>query len=730
MRRHTTTSQRRLQFRPRRGCHAIGFAMALITLFAPIAANTAQASEDWNVLLLTFDTTRADYIGCYGRENATTPNLDRLAAEGALFEHNFASHPVTQAAHSTIMTGVYPMVHGVRDNTFFKLADESETLAEMLRDAGWATGAAIGGFPLVKEFGIGQGFDFYDDDITGNREDFRGRPAARHGGSWYDERPAAHVNDAILPWLRDHIDERFFVWLHYWDPHLPHTAPPPYSELYAHDPYQGEIAYADKSLGTILDELKRTGVYDRTIVIVTSDHGESRMEHREATHAFLAYGSSLHVPLIINAPSFKGGRRVKQRVGTVDIVPTVLDLVGVDAPDQLQGRSLVPLIEDPALDEESPPLYYSESMSPRLSHGFGELRALYDGPLKYIFGPRPELFDLEADPDELHDLVATREVDATRMKQKLAQFIEDHASASAASAAHEVDDETRARLEALGYMDSGADAPEVVKEILRADGIAPQDRVKDINLNQRMRQQLDAGQFSLAKETAESLVEAAPQNVFYRASLVRALIGLGEIDEAATTVEATENLGGSVQGGFLAVAQALFEAGEHDRARKLATKIAEHEDSATVRIALARMAKEDGDLKAFDAEIARTLELDNEHPEALLEKGKALLEAGDLDAAEVHLRALLKAAPLASSGQLAWATLLQKRGDDNAALARVERVLRLGQASCESILMKYELLVALDRAEEGRRLRRQLERECRDDDATSTRLEELEAPTK
>ncbi len=691
------------------------FATALL-LALPASAPAAAEAKDWNVLILTFDTTRADYIGCYGRENATTPNLDRLAAEGVLFENNFASNPVTQAAHSTIMTGVYPMTHGVRDNTFFKLHPESLTIAEMMSEAGWATGAAIGGFPLVEEFGLNQGFDFYDDDITGNREDFMGRPAQRRTATWYDERPAGHVNGAILPWLRKHIDERFFVWLHYWDPHLPHIAPPPYGELYAHDTYGGEIAYADQSLGVILDELRKAGVYDRTVVIMTSDHGESMMDHREATHAFLAYGSSLHVPLIMRYPGAAGGRRVKQRVATVDIVPTILDLVGVEAPEGLHGRSLVPLIENPALENEAPSITYSESLSPRLSHGFGELRALYDGSLKYIYGPRPELFDLATDPGELKDLVADRPADAEAMKAKLETFIGEHASGAAAKAAHEVDDEMRAQLEALGYLDSTGEEDKSVEETLRADGGVPQDHVGDINLTSMLRQQLGAGAFTSARKTAERLLNSSPENGFYRASLANALLGLDKPAEAAAIVEAADDLAGSHQEVFLRVANEVFDAGEHERARALAARIAEADGTAAAHLTLARMARELEDDATFRSEIEKTLALDEDNGAAHLALGERNVETGDLETAETHLRAAMTAQPMSVEAQLAWARLLAARGQHEEALERLRRLLRLAPGACEPRLEEIRVLLALERRTDARRSLRELERYCTDEE--------------
>ena len=686
------------------GCHG-----------APPDGARSKEGRDWNVVLVTFDTTRADFLGGYGRENARTRNLYRLASEGFLFEHNLSSNPVTQPAHSTILTGVYPMVHGVRDNSLFKLSDERPTLAGVLRDAGWATGAAIGGFPLVREFGLAQGFDFYDDDITGNREDFRGRPGRRQGHSWYDERPAAEVNDAILPWLREHIDERFFVWLHYWDPHHPHTAPAPYGELYAHNPYQGEIAYADDSLGTILRELKTSGVYDRTMIIMTSDHGEGHREHNELTHAFLAYDSTLHVPLIMKVPGMAGGHRIQQRVGTVDIVPTVLDLVGVTAPDDLQGRSLALLMREPARVDDPPRQYYAESLSPRLSFGIGELRVLYDGSWKYIHGPRPELFDLSLDPRELHDLSSERPEERARLEATLARFIGQHASARAADAAYEVDKETRRRLEALGYLDIGGEGAQAIDETLRSDGAPPQDRVGDINLLSRLRNQFGGGEFSAARATAERLLEGDPQNVFVRAMLASALVGLKKPLEAATVVEETERLNGSQQAELLSVARAVFDVGEQKRGRVLAGKIVAAEDTAAGRMVLASMARDAGDVDNFVTELERALELDDDMASARSQLARHLLDTGDLDGAERELRELFERHPLDVQAHIGWARLLRERGEHEAALTRIDRALNLAPAQCDGRIEKLRILVDLERAAEAKKLSREIGRACRED---------------
>ncbi len=681
-----------------------------------------------NVLLFTFDTTRADFIGCYGKDSARTPHLDRLAAEGFLFEHAYASNPVTQASHSTILTGVYPMVHGVRDNTFFHLPEERVTLAERLKAAGYATAAAVGGFPLTVEFGTAQGFDFYDDDLKAASSDFRGRPVQRRFATWYDERPAGHVNDAILPWLRERGGEPFFAWLHYWDPHEPHIAPAPYGQLFTHDPYQGEIAYADESLGALLRELDRLGELERTLIVMTSDHGEGRQEHREMTHAFLAYDTTIHVPLIFKVPGKGGASRIAERAGTVDIVPTVLDLVGLEVPADLQGRSLVPLMDGGEGEGRNRRPYYSESMSPRLSHSSGELRAFFLGPWKYIFGPRPELFHLDDDPRELDDLAAQRPEQRARMEAALVHFLAAHQSPDAADAAYEASEETKRRLAALGYLSAGGEGPQAVTEELRADGDPPQDRVGDINLQSRLRRELGGGQFRQAERTARRLLAAAPQNPFYRSSLVAALLGQEKTTEAAQLVEETEEISTANVEQFLRVARAIFDAGERERGLELAQGLVEAEETADSRAALGRMLREAGDGPGFEAATARALELEADHRVARLELARHQMAGGRLQAAEAELKTLLAAYPVDVEGHLEYGRLLRAGGAGEAALERLERVLRLAPGLCPGHLEMVEMLAELERAEEAAAAVEALRDRCRDPETRQAAADALAGP--
>lgn len=699
-------------------------AFEILLLCAPLLL-TGCGGRPWNVLLVTFDTTRADFLGCYGKDSARTPHLDGLAAEGYLFEHAYASNPVTQPSHSTILTGVYPMVHGVRDNTFFHLPDERQTLAETLSEHGYATGAAIGGFPLTREFGTAQGFDFYDDDLTANRLDHRGRPAQRRFATWYDERPAAHVNDAIRPWLRERRGEPFFVWLHYWDPHEPHIAPPPYGELFANDPYQGEIAYADESLGAILRQLDEQGELERTLVVMTADHGEGRLEHDEMTHAFLAYNTTLNVPLIIRVPGRQGGRRIAERVGTVDIVPTILDLLGFGVPPELQGRSLAPLMFGQRTGRPSWRPYYSESLSPRLSHGAGELRALFLGPWKYIYGPRPELFDLERDPRELEDLAAERPEERQRMEAALRRFLDEHADPEAASATYEADEETRRRLAALGYVSTSAEEPEGVSEVLRGDGIPPQDQVGNINLQGRLRAEINAGRYAAALPMVLELLEIDPDNAFFRASLAAVYMGLGETDKAVRVVEETPRASAANVAQFLGVAQALVEAGESQRGLAMARRLVEADETAAGRLVLARMLLEAGDGGGFEAQARRALELDDDNRDARLELAGHLLEEGRLEEAESQFRSLLASHPIDLEGLLGYSRALRRSGRPEAALASAERAARLAPAWCEALLERLELLVEVASFGDVEGAAAQLRQRCRGERETMARVATL-----
>ena len=360
--------------------------------------------------------------------------------------------------------------------------------------------------------------------------------------------------------------------------------------------------------------------------------------------------------------------------------------------------------------------YYSESMSSRLSHGFGELRAFFVGPWKYIHGPRPELFHLEDDPRELHDLVGERPEERQRLEAALVDFLAEHASAAATDAAYEASEETKRRLAALGYLSTGGDEPQTVTEELRTDGAVPQDRVGDINLQTRLRRELAGGMFRSAERTARRLLEVAPENAYFRASLVSALLGLGETEKAARWAEEPGTVSSVNVETFLQVAQAIVDDGDPRRGLELARRLVAAEETADTRMALARMLRDAGDDTAFEATVERALELDAEHRGARLELARYLIAEESFARADDELRRLLADFPVDAHAHLLYVQLLRATARRDEALGRLERVLRLAPGFCEARLERVVLLVELDRPQDAATAAGELRKTCDDDD--------------
>ncbi len=662
-----------------------------------------------NVLIVTFDTTRADHIGVFGNDRVATPAVDGLAAEGVAFTNAHASIPLTLPSHTTILTGLYPTGHGIRDNGLFILSDEVVTLAERLKEVGYATAASISGFPLVERFNLDQGFDFYDDDLRRQDEDFLGR-RPRRPSLYFEERQAGRTNEAILPWLAEHASQPFFAWVHYYDPHRPWNAPAPYDELYADDPYLAEIAYTDEALGQLLDKLRELGVYDDTLVVMTADHGEGLGEHNESTHSLLNYETTLRVPMVIRPPGGMEPLRTADLVAGVDVTPTVLDALGLEVPESLHGHSLAGYLSGgPGVPANRQ--FYAETLSPRLSHGWGELRSLYQGDLKYVYGPRPELYDLGADPNELDDLNAARQADASEMRQALERLIEETAAATAAST-QPIDDETRAKLMALGYLSGSGDSEPIVETLLEG-GIAPQDRVVDINLSSEARNLLTAGRGGAARQVAIELLERDPGNAFYRELLVQAAMLAGDLDEAVAElrqlVEAPRGREASV-GVLLAVGGRLVATGRPEEAMEFLEKAVELDGSAGARYHLASAHRAIGDVAATLEALEAAVEADPLHVEARVDLAIQHAMAGRTEEARSHFAAALEGDPFYPKGHYNYGAFLLEQGDVQAALPRFLRAAEIAPGYLAARLAIVVTRLQLNDLDGARRELEELER--------------------
>ena len=407
---------------------------AAAAIFCLATASTAPI----NVVVITLDTTRADRLTAYGFQGAEMPHLDRLARDGVVFDQATSVAPLTLPAHASLFTGLLPPSHGLRENATPSLSFDRTTLAETLRAHEFRTAAFVGSGVLDPDRGLSRGFDRY-----GAASESHGREARAA------QRNAQVVVDEALHWLRGVGDSRFFLWVHLYDPHRPYQPPEPFASRYAHNPYVGEIAYADFQVGRLLEALDRQGVLDETIVIVAGDHGESLGEHGECDHGIFVYESVLRVPLIIRARSIEP-RRVASVVRLIDVMPTVLELLDLPAPTT-DGVSLTGLMNGERQELEA----YAESIYPR-RFGWSPVRSLRDGRFKLIDAPRPELYDLEHDPFERRNVYSERPATAAALGRRLASLAGGQSWPAVRTVRDEVAPrEVRERLAALGYLSRG-----------------------------------------------------------------------------------------------------------------------------------------------------------------------------------------------------------------------------------------------------------------------------------
>lgn len=467
-----------------------------------------------NVILISIDTCRPDYFGCYGYSGQTTPNIDALAADGTLFSNVITPIPLTFPAHCSMLTGTIPPHHGVHDNIAYRLAESNVTLAEHLQSAGYATAAIVGAFVLDAQFGLGQGFDSYNDDL--------GKGMTFTGG--YPERRGDAVTQAALDWLDQAPSKPFFMFLHYFDPHFPYRAPAPFAESFPSDPYAGEIAYTDYCIGLVLDKLKTLGLYDSSSIIITGDHGESFGEHNESEHGYFIYHTTTKVPLIFKAPDVSVGRRVSEKVAIVDIVPTVLAQMGLPIPDRLQGKNLAPYLSGatPATQER---YIYTESMT-ATRYGCSSLLGLETDHWKYIQSTRPELYDLSHDPAELRNVVDQHPQRAGILREQLRAILEETLRAGDSHLA--LDQESLERLRQLGY----TGGPVVENFEFTTDQQDPKDFI-DIYLDlERLDLLVDNKNYAKARKLCRQILSDRPDVAYVHGKLGRMAVEQGRGEKA------------------------------------------------------------------------------------------------------------------------------------------------------------------------------------------------------
>ncbi len=631
---------------------------------APTESERPFAAEGANVLLITVDTLRADRLGAYGFGGVATPVIDALATTGVRFAAAYSPTPLTLPAHTSIMTGTYPVHHGVRDNVAYEVPEEIDTLAEILAGRGYRTGAFVSAFVLDSRWGIGQGFDtYYDEFDTGGETRF-----LVGGGQQGLERTADDVVDHALDWLQGSGDEPFFLWVHLFDPHAPYAAPEPFGSRYAEAPYLGEIAFADSQVGRLVGHLDEMGLRDRTVVALTGDHGESLGEHGEAQHGLFIYEETMHVPLIFSTPGSPWEGVVRpEPVSLVDVAPTLLSLVGAPALEPIQGRDLSSIF-DPSVAAE-PRSIHIESWYGRFHYGWSELRGLVTERHKLIESSEPELFDLQQDVEEEVNLVDQLNTVYLRLHTELAELESQWASANHPAGTGSVDSETRQRLQALGYVGSVRvmdDDPDVPLP-------SPRSRIQVYNKTlaargAMTRRRLDDAEALLREVVAEDAGVLEAQRMLGEVYTLQ-----GRHSEAAEVLRAAVPLNPDDPEAHLLLADALVAAGDLGAAeRSLEAAIEFVEPSAEIQLTLgstrARMGDLQGAARAFEDSLA--LEPESEYAHSGL--AQVQLGMNDTRRAREHALAALAGDPTMPRAHFVLAEVARREGDIEVAASEYE----------------------------------------------------------
>jgi arylsulfatase A-like enzyme/Flp pilus assembly protein TadD len=577
-------------------------------------------------------TCRADYLSCYGYPEESTPNIDAIAREGVLFKKVVAPVPLTFPSHCSMLTGTIPPFHQVHDNADSELRPASVTIAEIMQRNGYKTGAVVSTFILDSTLGMNQGFGYYNDDYE------RGKKDDIDNG-----RRAEETSRLACEWLEKAAGEKFFLFLHYFDPHTPYDPPEPFATRFADNSYAGEIAYTDHCIGQVIKKLKDLRLYDSSLIIITSDHGEMLGEHGEVEHGYFIYESAIKVPLIIKAPGGPQGKSIDDNVvGLIDIVPTICSFAGVSIPSpaDVQGEDLSCFFTTSNLDKRR--YIYCESLYPQ-RYGGNSLLGVVTNQWKYIQTTRPELYDLDKDSDETKNLVYLQPKQARLLQEHLRLILDEQYQKGQKDNNSTFDPERRKRLESLGYVVSGT-----IQKDFRFD----QSKTNPKNLiylheqNKRLNILLTRKQYKQAKALCTKLLAERPKEVYIHYKLGEIAYGLGDMEGAITHLTKALEIKALRADTYNNLGIALRGAGKLDEAivsfkKALAIKPDHNKAHDNLGVALASTGKMDEAIKHF----RQALQIDANNADTHYNLAITFERLGRLDEAIAHYRQALQLNP-------------------------------------------------------------------------------------
>ena len=585
-----------------------------------ILLGTVQAADQGqprpNILLITLDTTRADRMGFLGAQGGLSPHLDKLAKQGVVFSRAYSHVPLTTASHSTILTGTYPQFNHVVDFGI-PLSDKLPYLPSVLRSHGYHTAAFVGSLildPLNGTApGFDRGFDVYD-------AGFRIRPRGADRYKTVERRGEVVVDHAITA-LSKRPPGPFFVWVHLYDAHDPYDPPEPYKTNYAGHLYDGEIAYADACVGRLLDWLRAQGLFDKTLIAVMADHGESLGAHGENTHGVFLYDETIHVPLLIKLPKNRdAGKAVATRVGLVDVAPTLLSVAGFKVPTEMQGQSLVPMIEQPDSDPIADRIAYAETDYPHRAFGWSALRAIRKGKYLFVRSPEVELYDQSGDPGAVHNLASTNKAVADTLNAQLQEF-RDRTSQTLVELA-KPDPEQIQKLQALGYVASDSSnqtgAP-------GESGVDPKSRIEVSNLLHDAMLDVEDTRYEEAVPLLKRALADQPNMAIALMQLGIAQTGLKNYSEALGPLKKAIELLPDSGMGHYNLGLALFETGDwQGAAPQFEAAVARAPRWADAHFSLASVYARIDRVPEAMTELDTTLNISPDHYRANLLRGRIL----------------------------------------------------------------------------------------------------------
>jgi arylsulfatase A-like enzyme/Tfp pilus assembly protein PilF len=604
-----------------------------LALFACRHGSSGETWPNAPIVLISIDTLRSDHLPVYGYQGVATPAIDALRKDAILFEKAYSHYPLTLPSHTSLLSGLLPTHTGVRDNSGYTFdAAHHPYLPQLLKKAGYDTGAAVSAFILRHDTGLAAGFDLYDDDISAGA----GTDATDATDADLAQRAGTITAQKALDWVKGRGAKPFFLFLHLYEPHSPYEPPEPFASRYKSVPYDGEIATADSIVGTVLAALKEQGIYDKAVVVLLSDHGEGLGEHGEEQHGFFLYRETLQVPLLLKLPGgARAGSTVGAPAGLVDVVPTLLAVTGIDRPAGLDGQSLLSLPGPGA----PPRQIYAETFFPRLHYGWSDLASLIEGRFHYIHGPAPEMFDLAADPGEKRNVLEAERRAYAGLRKALDGYDR------TLSAPSQEDAETTRKLTALGYAGRGH----------LTNGPLPDPRTKRGVLHdlQTAKHLAAAEHYAEAAAVLRGVVHDSPDMVDAWAFLASCLERQEPSDAAATLAayQKAFELSGGAPELALSVAGELYKLGRLDEAKKHAEMALTAEPAGAAEVlasialrrkdadtALAMMQRSGKATEAFRRDLARLLTENGRTAEAL--QVLAPLNGAVSDAATLNTQAL------------------------------------------------------------------------------------------